>query len=280
MEGLKRVREDVFRVRYFENEKPSICPYDIDFVDKDEMVERLAGAGREYVKRGLCVLSSDFMGLFESAPAFKNTKEENKYFLDLLKSKVNLLYDIDLEGVIGQRNDEIFLECERLEKEVKQPIYSKYLIEYGEKLRNELNEKAAYDVVGEIETYRQNMISMCQSIIEQTEVYYISNIDRVRKAEQRNRDLLFCKIMQGLSFFYDNDCPVYEGTDTPAFSNLRSKYSIIDILAIRAGLGLEYDRYDIDSAASYFHCLEAFDRNIEEFSDSGYFSYFERVLNM
>ena len=275
---LKRVREDIFRCKFFND--ISLCPYDIDFVDKDEMVEKLAKAGRAYVKRGLCLLSREFKGLFDNAPKFRSTKEENVYFLELLKEKVNQLYDMDFSEVVEQKNNQIYAECEELERELKQKIYSTYMKDYGEKLRAKLQAKADFDSVGWVENHRQNIISILQSIIEQSEVYYVVKNETARKQEQRCRDLIFCQIMQGLSFFYDNDCPVYDGTDTPMFSDLRAKYSIIDILSIRACLGLDYDRYSIDSIVSYFHCLEAFHRDIEEFSDSGFYSYFDRVLNM
>lgn len=277
--NLKRVREDIFRCNFF-NEMV-ICPYDIDFVDKDEMVEQLAKAGREYVKRGLCLLSNGFKGLFDSAPAFKNTKEENKYYLELLKEKVSQLYDIDFSEVVEQKNNQIYAECEELERELKQKIYTTYMKEYGEKLRAELQAKADFDTIGWVENHRQNIISILQSIVEQTEVYYMVKNETARKQEQRNRDLIFCQIMQGLSFFYDNDCPVYDDDETEqaAFSDLRAKYSIIDILSIRASLGFEYDKYSLDSVGAYFHCLEAFHRDIEEFSDSGFYSYFDRLLN-
>lgn len=274
---IKRVREDIFRMCFFND--TILCPYDIDAVDMVEMVEQLSKAGREYVKHGLSLLSSEFKGLFDSAPAFKTTKEENRYYLELLKEKVSQLCVVDFSDVVELKNNQIYVECERLEKELKKPIYTTYMREYGEKLKAELQRKANFDTVKWVETNRNQTISMLQSVIEQTEPFYLIKNERIRKQEQRDRELIFCQIMQALSFFFDNDCPVYDGTETPAFSDIRAKYSVIDILSIRASLGVVYDRYNIDSVASYYECIEAFDKNIDEFSENGYMSYFMRTFD-
>lgn len=255
-------RLDAFRVDLFN--KTYISLYDIDFIDEIEVAEFLGVCGRDYVKRGLALLSSGYRKLFKSAPKFKNDKAENKYYLEKLKELVEDFNKNDFEEVIELKADEVYIECQNLENEIRRP----YSEEYKERKQKELNKCANIDVDKWLSIEKHNLISTVNSIIAEFEGFYSGSKDsRLIKAEQRKREFIFCRIMQGFGFFLDTEGVAFKGFEnTVLFSNLRTKYSICDILAVYRSIPGLYKFYDFTLSGLY-NCLDSYHREIEHFAD-------------
>lgn len=255
-------RLDEFRVHLLGS--TYISMYDIDYIDEIEVAEFLAGCGRGYIKRGLSLLSSGYRKLFKEAPKFKNDKAENKYYLEKLKELVDSFNSRDFEEVINLKNDEVYLECERIENEIKRP----YSLDYKEKMQKKLNACANIDVDKWLNIEKHNLILTVNSIIAELDGFYSDSKDsRLIKGEQRKREFFFCRIMQGLGFFLDTEGVAFKGFEnTVLFSNLRTKYSICDILAVYKSVPGLYKAFDFTLSGLY-SCLDSFHRKIEQFAD-------------
>ena len=259
---LAPYRLDAFRVDLLGS--TYISMYDIDYIDEIEVADFLAGCGRDYVKRGLALLSSGYRKLFKDAPKFKNDKAENKYYLDRLKEFVEDFNNNDFEDVVNFKADLIYIECEKLEQEIRRP----YSAEYKERMQAELNKRANIDVDKWLSIEKHNLILTVNSIIAELEGFYSGSKDsRLIKAEQRKREFFFCRIMQGFGFFLDMEGIAFQGYENTVFySDLRTKYSICDILAVYKSVPGLYKNFTFTLGGLY-SCLDSFHRRIEQFSD-------------
>lgn len=78
---LKKIRTD-YGIYY---NRSVWLDYTVDWLNQDKVCNALVAIGREKIKEQLGMLSPDFFTLFSSAPTFKNTKQENLYYIDILK---------------------------------------------------------------------------------------------------------------------------------------------------------------------------------------------------
>ena len=252
---------------------PTISPYTVDFVDKDRMAEILASAGRDYIKQGLQLLCPDFINVFRQMGSISNSKKENAELLKILEHHIeNMNSLIDIDDIMRVKADVIYRECEELEGFLmdykrKNPGWV-YTLDADSirKKEKKLERLAGLDVeewcLGAVDKVKSDILQTIKNI----KPYYEKGISEgMRKWEQRNRDLFFVMIIQGLCFFYD----VYE----PDMCFSKGYYSIVDILAIRAALK-DNPRYPLN-LTGFYSCLDSFHRRIEEFEDIN----FIRVLS-
>ena len=84
-----------------------VIPYMVGSFDisEEKIVSLLLSRSREEIKRGLCLLSSDFRKLFNQAPKFRNTKDENKFYFNILCKQYEKFQSMDLNSFFEAKED-------------------------------------------------------------------------------------------------------------------------------------------------------------------------------
>lgn len=204
-------------------------------IDADAMAPVLSRyVNRDALKEKLSVLNSDFKALFNAAPLFKNTKEENKFYFQLLKSIYNKgvqPFKVDENVIRGYFEDVIYDECfeaeqslyyaiDRLEEYKKAKESDHYYTDISK--AQERVDKAGVELYKALDKEADVEVKKCIDSVDRViheDVGYIINLldgfytyenktDAQRKQEQRLRDVLFNYIVIGFCYYYDNYLPV------------------------------------------------------------------------
>lgn len=260
--GLIKTRRDPFVVddSYCRILADSPCwvvrPYTVDALDKEKTAFQLVAAGRDYIKKGLCLLCPDFVNIFNQWPADTAPKKENRLLLELLEEHINNIESyIDYDFLYELRADEVYDKCLKLEKTVK--VCKRFnLVELEEK-QKELEALANRDIEQEIKDYTAGIIEAVRreylDLINSIKPFCQPGLSNtMRRTETQNRDLFFIMILQGLCFFYD-----YYSPDS-IFNKFN--YSVLDILAVYSTLKDTEDnkRWFPFSVNGLYGCFNAF----------------------
>ena len=213
--------------------------YSVDDINMDSVVGILASTSRETLKKYLSMLSPDFKILFETAPVFKNSKQENIYYIEKFKNLLDSAFDIDKSQLVELKEDYIYTMCDNLEKEIKRKTRNAnsefFPISYNPINDLEsLNVWATMDAEDSVEADLNDMKTTLYELFYLCNTYYGSTTETARKQEQRKRDHIFVWCMMGLSFYYDTYMPVYveDGQKVQHYIHQRSMYSCMDAIAL------------------------------------------------
>lgn len=235
MEVLEKIRHNM---GLYMNHTPWIG-YSVDDINMDSVVGILASTSRETLKKYLSLLSPDFKVLFETAPVFKNSKQENIYYMGKLKELIDSTFDIDKPQLIELREDYIYTMCERLEQQIEHKTRNSnsefFPISYNPVNDLEsLNFWATMDAEDSVDSDLNDMKTTLYELYYLCNTYYGSTTETARKQEQRKRDHIFVWCMMGLSFYYDTYMPVYieNGQEVQHYTQQRLRYSCMDTIAL------------------------------------------------
>lgn len=174
--------------------------------------------GRPVVKNLLGILNPTFKHLFEKNK-FKNEKEENLHYLNLLIDEFSNYFDdyeeneefISFYNELCDANYEQTVEAEARLKEAEHmdrglPFYDSNVYKRKKELDALLNVDSYAEAVNQVEFFKTYIFESITYII----AYYNPKTDAMRRNEIRNRDELFFYILYLLSVFYDTDCYISE----------------------------------------------------------------------
>lgn len=203
--------------------------FSVDAIGYEEVGKGLADVDRETLKRILSAMSPDFERIFREAPAFKTTKDENRYYVDMLGRLLNFTVSEVPEEVylklIQDEADTLYDECTRLNHNLnvlKSSSYSTY--SDIQEQRGHLLFTAGIDAEQSLKSRFISYFEDGFSLYKTCKQYYEIKTETVRKSEQRNRNLLFIYMLMGLCYFYDlYHPPIYN-------KEVRYLYSIMDVL--------------------------------------------------
>lgn len=259
---LVKTRRDMFVVegsncRFLEDSINWVVrPYTVDALDKEKTAFQLVTAGRDYIKKGLCLLCPDFVNIFNQWPADTAPKKENRLLLELLEEHINNIEAyIDFDFLCELRANELYEECLKLENTVK--VCKRFnLVELEEK-QKELETLSNRDIEQEIKDYTAGVIEAVRreylDLVNSIKPFCQPGLSNtMRRTETQNRDLFFIMILQGLCFFYDYYSP------SSIFNKFN--YSVLDILAVYSTLKDTEDnkKWFPFSVNGLYGCFDAF----------------------
>ena len=203
--------------------------FSVDAIGYDVVGRSLADVDRGTLKHILSAMSPDFERIFKEAPAFKTTKDENRYYVDMLGSLLTTTVSEVPEEVylklIQDEADVLYDECTRLNHNLnvrKTNPYSTY--SDIQELRGHLLFTAGIDAEYSLKSRFKFYYESGFILYKTCRQYYEIKTESVRKSEQRNRNLIFVYALMGLCYFYDlYHPPLYN-------KEVRYLYSIMDVL--------------------------------------------------
>lgn len=176
---------------------------DLYFVDVEKA---LCAAGRDYTKKYLSLLCSDFAEVFKKTKKM-SSRDENVFLLELVKDKLLNLWDLlDIEEMVQQKADEIYDECLKLEKELKVlSLCSCEDMVLKKQKEEKLLKACSRDAVEEVEKAVYDLVFSVEEAVSTVEAIYSDlSTANLKKKESRHREESFVRLVYCLGLIFDS----------------------------------------------------------------------------
>lgn len=212
---------------------------DLYFLDVEKA---LCAAGRDYTKKYLSLLCSDFADIFKQTKKM-SSRDENLFLLEMVKDKLLNLWDLlDIEEMVQQKADEIYDDCLRLENELKALSLCSCEDMVLKKQKEETLLKAcSRDAVEEVEKAVYDLAFSVEEAVSTVDAIYSDlSTANLKKKESRHREESFVRLVYCLGLIFDS--------------------SVFDMVALRACLLDTKFNQDYElTTDGFFSCLEDFE---------------------